>query len=58
LVPSEDPQAFASAVDTLLSDAQLRRRFSEHGAVKVRPRFEIDRHIEQLEALYREALST
>jgi glycosyltransferase involved in cell wall biosynthesis len=57
LVPSEDPEALASAVDTLLSDVQLRRQFSEHGAVKVRPRFDIDRHVEQLEALYREALS-
>jgi glycosyltransferase involved in cell wall biosynthesis len=57
LVPSEDSEALASGMEALLSDAHLRRRFSEHGAVKVRPRFEIDRYVEQLEALYLEALS-
>jgi glycosyltransferase involved in cell wall biosynthesis len=57
LVPTDDPTALASALDSLLSDADLRRRFSEQGAAEVRPRFEIERHVEQLETLYARALT-
>jgi glycosyltransferase involved in cell wall biosynthesis len=57
LVPPEDPIALASALDSLLSDADLRRRFSECGAAEVRPRFGIEHHVEQLEGLYARALT-
>jgi glycosyltransferase involved in cell wall biosynthesis len=57
LVPSEDPAALATALDSLLSDADLRRRFSERGIAEVRARFGINRYIEQLDALYAQALA-
>jgi glycosyltransferase involved in cell wall biosynthesis len=57
LVPPENRENLEQALDTLLADAELRRRFSERGIAEVRPRFEISRHVEQLEALYAQALA-
>ncbi|MFN0071854.1 MAG: glycosyltransferase [Chloroflexota bacterium] len=57
LVPPDDPDALADAIDMLLSDVGLRQRFSECGITEVRPRFGIERHVEQLDALYAQALS-
>ena len=41
-----------------LGDAELRRRLSERGIAHVRPRFGIDRHVHQLDALYTHALAS
>jgi glycosyltransferase involved in cell wall biosynthesis len=43
LVPSESPQALASAIASLLSDEGMRRRLGAEGRAVVRQRFDIDR---------------
>jgi hypothetical protein len=48
--------ALTLALGRLLGDADLRRRLSERGIAEVRPRFGIDRHVQQLDALYTQAL--
>ncbi len=58
LVPPEDTGAICLALDRLLADAELRKGFSEKGISDVRPRFEIERHVEQLDALYTRALAS
>jgi glycosyltransferase involved in cell wall biosynthesis len=58
LVPGDDPTALAMALERLLGDHELRRRLSERGIVEVRPRFGIDRHVQQLDALYTYALAS
>ena len=54
----ENSRALCLALDRLLSDAELRKGFSENGISDVRPRFEIKRHVEQLDALYTRALAS
>jgi len=56
LVPSEDRQALAAALEEALLDPELRRNRAEVGAHDVRTRFGFDGWIRRHEAVYRSAL--
>lgn len=56
LVPPLDVQAWAVALDRVLSDAALRTRVARAGRALVRREFTIERTAERTEAVYRDAL--
>jgi glycosyltransferase involved in cell wall biosynthesis len=53
LVPPGDPVALARTLDTLLNDAEMRRRFAEAALARVRERYGIERTVQALADLYR-----
>ncbi len=54
LVPPADPAAIAEAVVTLLQDPVRAARMGEAGRRRVAAEFSLSRHVEAVEALYRE----
>jgi glycosyltransferase involved in cell wall biosynthesis len=58
VVPRGDHEAFADALVRLSGDAELRRRMGLAGREHVRRRFAVDRLVADMDALYRELLST
>ena len=56
LVPSEDPQAIASALDRLIASGELRRSMGEEGYCIAQARFTQAAMVENMLALYRGAL--
>jgi glycosyltransferase involved in cell wall biosynthesis len=55
IVPRGDTDAFARALETLLTDADLAARYGRVGVDHVRARFMKSRHLATLEKVYREA---
>jgi glycosyltransferase involved in cell wall biosynthesis len=58
LVPVGDVEAIAAALERLARDADLRRRLGEHGRERVVPRYRVERLVADVDALYRELLSS
>jgi glycosyltransferase involved in cell wall biosynthesis len=58
LVPVGDVEAIAAALERLARDADLRRRLGEHGRERVVPRYRVERLVDDVDALYRELLSS
>jgi len=56
LVPPGDPVALAGAVNRVLADAELARRLGSNGQRRRRSDFTLERTVEAVEALYRDAL--
>jgi glycosyltransferase involved in cell wall biosynthesis len=56
LVPPRDPQALASALDRLVSDAGLRRRLGRAARAFVAEHYSWEQNTAQMEALYQAAL--
>jgi len=56
LVPPGDAEALAAACARVLNDRELAARLGRSGAERVRARFDIERLVGQIEALYRELL--
>jgi glycosyltransferase involved in cell wall biosynthesis len=54
LVPPQDPQALASALEALLVDAERRRRFGAAGRERVRASFSAATTVDRLDGMYRE----
>lgn len=54
LVPSEDPAAFAAALDELAMDPALRRRMGEAAHTRVREQFSADDMVDRTLAVYAE----
>ncbi len=54
LVPPNDPQAMAAAIEGLLSSEERRREMGSAGAVRVREEFTIEKHVARLMAIYQE----
>ncbi|RLB04464.1 MAG: hypothetical protein DRN90_02070 [Thermoproteota archaeon] len=54
LVPPKDPQQLAEAIETLLTDSDLRRRFGEQGRLKVERKFSLKDQAEGLLRLWEE----
>lgn len=52
LVPPDDPEAIARAVESLLSDRQLRERLRAAGPVRVREAFSPEVHVQAIRDLY------
>jgi glycosyltransferase involved in cell wall biosynthesis len=57
VVPPGDPRALAVALNTLLDDPKLRRRFGEAGRKRVADLFGRDKMVESVETIYREVLA-
>lgn len=57
LVPSNDADALAAALEKLARDRALRTALGDAAAADARSRFSIDRHVAQLAALYRHGLA-
>jgi glycosyltransferase involved in cell wall biosynthesis len=57
LVEPEDEAAFATALEEVLQDDALRRRFGRNGANLVRSQFTLGRLLGDVDALYRQLLS-
>ncbi len=55
LVPRGDSEALAAALDRLLADPELRRRFGVAGRTRARELFTWDHQVSRLEVIYREA---
>ena len=55
LAPVSDPRALGDAIATLVSDAQLRARFSENGKSRVMD-FSVERMTDRTVAVYEEVL--
>lgn len=53
LIPEQDVDAYAAALERLLTDADLARRMGENGARRVRERFVFDRYLDTMEDLLR-----
>jgi len=58
LVSERDTTALAGAIERLLSDTALWRRFSELGAARIRESFSLDRQTHLLEDIYQSVLQT
>lgn len=56
LVPTAQPKALAEAILSLLDDPSLAARLGASGRRRVEATFTLSRHVEQVEALYMEAL--
>jgi glycosyltransferase involved in cell wall biosynthesis len=54
LVPPRDPHALAVAIERLLADPELRRRFGEAGKRRRRSEFSIANTVREVQALYEE----
>jgi glycosyltransferase involved in cell wall biosynthesis len=57
LVPSEDPNALADAINRLLGDPKLRDRMGRAGKQRVATLFQMERMIQQTEALYQKLVT-
>ncbi|NHI83596.1 MAG: glycosyltransferase family 1 protein [Candidatus Thorarchaeota archaeon] len=57
IVPVDDVQALAEAIETLLSDASLRLRLGRNAVNTVKKRFDIRLHAKRLMSIYREVLA-
>jgi glycosyltransferase involved in cell wall biosynthesis len=58
LVPGDDACAFAAAIADLADNPELRRRYGEAAARRVREHFLVTRYVGLFDALYRELLAT
>ena len=58
LVPPDDVEALASALETLLSDPALRAAYGSAGLERAHRKFSVGRMAEQTERVYAEALAT
>jgi len=56
LVPERDTTALAGAIQRLLGDPKLWRKFSEVGAARIRESFSLDRQTQLLEDIYQSVL--
>jgi glycosyltransferase involved in cell wall biosynthesis len=56
LVPPRAPEPLADAIETLLRDPALRRRFAQEGRRKVEAEFDVARNTRRLLALFHEGL--
>lgn len=56
LVPQDDPDTLAAALDRLMEDAELRARFSER-AVEARERFAVERVAREWEQMFEECIN-
>ena len=57
LVPANDPEALAQAINDLLNNPQERARLSQNARLAVRDRFSLQRMASDTERVYREVLS-
>lgn len=57
LVSPRDPDALAAAISELVVDADRRRAMGERAAESVRRRFDIERRVREMEAVYEELLT-
>ena len=57
LVPPSNPVVLAQAIERLLRDPALRRKYGDAGRLKVEQRFGLDRMVKETQAMYREALA-
>jgi glycosyltransferase involved in cell wall biosynthesis len=57
LVEAGDPQSLAAALDTLVEDAELRRRMGDAGRERARERFDLERFWEAHRELYSRELA-
>ena len=53
-VPNGDDMAFAEAIDKLIDDKELSKRYAENGMKRVRDNFTIPKMVEEMEKCYRE----
>ena len=53
-VPNGDDKAYAEAIDKLIGDKELSKRYAENGMKRVRDNFTIPKMIEEMEKCYRE----
>jgi glycosyltransferase involved in cell wall biosynthesis len=58
LVPPCDPAALRAAIETLLTDGDLRRRLGDAGRTRVRERASWEATADAIIAVYRQALVT
>ncbi len=57
LAPPSNPVVLAQALERLLRDPALRRKYGEAGRQKVEQRFGLDRMVQETQDMYREALA-
>ncbi len=57
LAPPSNPVVLAQALERLLRDPALRRKYGEAGRQKVEQRFGLDRMVKETQDMYREALA-
>ena len=57
LTPPSNPNLLAQAMERLLRDPALRRKYGEAGRLKVEQRFGLDRMVRETQDMYREALA-
>ena len=57
LVPPSNPVVLAQAIERLLRDPALRRKYGEAGRQKLEQRFGLDRMVAETQDMYREALA-
>ena len=53
-MPNGDDKAYAEAIDKLIGDKELSKRYAENGMKRVRDNFTIPKMIEEMEKCYRE----
>lgn len=53
-VPNGDDKAYAEAIDKLISDKELSKRYAENGMKRVHDNFTIPKMVEEMEKCYRE----
>jgi len=53
-VPNGDDKAYAEAIDKLIGDKELSKRYAENGMKRVRDNFTIPKMVEKMEKCYRE----
>lgn len=58
VVPSGDPNALATAINTLMANPELRRRYGENAQRRARALFSRERMADDVERVYREVLRT
>ena len=58
LVPPQDPQALAEAIETLLNDPELRAKMGKAGRQLALDKFSLEKIIEQTMAVYQKALKS
>lgn len=53
-VPNGDDKAYAEAIDKLISDKELSKRYAENGMKRVHDNFTIPKMVEEMEKCYSE----